>query len=621
MDDGRDAHQELARWLSGVNAFITAVNRPASLRELLDLVTATACELLGYDFCGVLLVRPEQRRLMMEGAHGLSHEYVAQLNDAVPLSITADGKSESPSTRAFLSARPVVVNDVLGDPLMKPWHTLAQQQGYRSIVSVPLLLKGRPFGVLNCYSAERNGISDSSVELLSILANQVAAAIEAIHLRDEQRANIDSLAQANDSLRRQSRLLEQAQEMHKRLNDVALGAGGLEDVCHALAEILDRPVVIDDVHGRLLAPAASLPDGFPSTSALILDEAAADIGEMTMEADAGPHSLTVVPIRVADELVARIWVDCRLHELTDLDRRALENATVIVALEILRLRAAQDVEWRVQGDIVDVLVHGHPSEFPSLVARAEALGHDLRVPHRMVLLAFPGEAEPGAALAGPGAARAIKQTVTSVLDAVSPRPLIAVDDGRVIVLVPASDEADEAGEPVGTGGVPDQLDRIHRTIARRHGWATLALIGPVCSAPEDYARALRMVRGAMVLQEKRGGGAGTVALADLGLISLLLQVEEPGDLDSFSTRALGPLREHDSSKSGALEETLRAYFHRGCNVTDTSADLFVHPNTVKMRLRKIERLLGRDLSDPEDVLNLRAALLIDEVIQAGPRRQ
>lgn len=618
MSSGLDAHQELTRWLSGVNAFITAVNRPASLHELLDLVTATACELLGYDFCGILLIRPEQRRLMMEGAHGLSIEYVEQLNDAVPLSITADGKSESPSSRAFLSARPVVVNDVICDPLMKPWHTLARQQGYRSIVSVPLLLKGRPFGVLNCYSAQRNGISESSVDLLSILANQAAAAIEAIHLRDEQRANIDSLAQANGSLRRQSQLLEQAHEMHKRLNDVALGAGGLEDVTLALAEILDHSVVIDDVHGRLLAPAASFPEGFPSTSALILDDATDDIGEMTMEDDSGPRSLTVVPIRVADELVARIWVDSPLHELVDLDRRALENATVIVALEILRLRAAQDVEWRVQGDIVDVLIHGHPSEFPSLIARAEALGHDLRVPHRMLLLGFPGEMEPGTALAGPGSARAIKHTVASVLHQVAPRPLIAVDEGRVIVLIPASDES---GEPLDTGDVPNYLDPIHRAIARRHGLTTLAIVGPVCSSLNDYARALRMVRGAMILQENRGGIAGTVTLTDLGLVSLLLQVEKPGDLDSFSTRALGPLREHDSAKSGVLEETLRAYFHCSCSVVETSTELFVHPNTVKMRLRKIERLLDRDLSDPEDVLNLRAALLIDEVLQVGPHPQ
>ena len=80
------SQRELARWFSGVHAFIAAVNKPVSLRELLDLVTATACDLTGYEFCGILLVHPDQRRLMMEGAHGLSTEYVSRLNDQVPIS-------------------------------------------------------------------------------------------------------------------------------------------------------------------------------------------------------------------------------------------------------------------------------------------------------------------------------------------------------------------------------------------------------------------------------------------------------------------------------------------------------------------------------------------------------
>lgn len=608
MDHQPEAHHELARWLSGVNAFITAVNRPVSLRELLDLVTATACDLLGYDSCGVLLVQPEQRRLLMEGAHGLSTEYVAQLNDQVPLSLAGDGKSESPSARAFLSARPVVINDVAADPLMKPWQNLAKQQGYRSIVSMPLLLKGRPFGVLNGYSAKRNGISASSVELLHILANQAATAIESIHLRDGLRENISRLGQANDALRQQSRLLEQAHEVHKRLNGVALGAGGLEEISLALQVLLGHDVVIEDVHGRHLAPGDAASPGFPDLSSLQSHDDTAEICEVAAGQETPQSILTMVPVRIAGEIVARVWVNARMHELGELDRRALESANVIFALELMRVRAAQEVEWRVQGDIVNAMLHSHPSEFAFLIPRARTLGHDLEVPHLLMLLTILGDAGPAprGALGNNALARSITRTVETCLESTGSRPLVAVDDGRIVILAPLAEDVDRTA----------QLDQLHRRMAGRHGLQTFAVIGTVCSSPADYPRALRIARGATALRERQGERAGTLVLGDLGIVSLLLQVDSPDDLEAFAMRTLGALTESDATKDRVLEETLRAYFRYGCNVTSASTALFVHPNTVRMRLRKIEGLLGCLLSDPEDVLNLRAAVLIMDVMQA-----
>lgn len=612
VEPKNEAHLELARWLGGVNAFVTAINKPASLRELLDLVTATACDLLGFDFCGVLLVQPEQRRLLMRGAHGFSTDYVAQLNDQVPLSLATDGQSESPSARAFLSARPVVVNDVLADPLMKPWQSLAKQQGYRSIVSVPLLLKGRPFGVLNGYSAKQHGISESSVDLLSILANQVATAIESIHLRDEQRENIQRLAQANESLRRQSQLLEQAHEVHKRLNDLALGAGGLEEISTALRALLNRPVVIEDVHGRCLAPLEGPPPDFPLLDPDSVPEVGADVCEVSAIAGARPEVLTVAPVRVAGEPAARIWVAARLDELSDLDRRALESATVIVALELMRLRAAQEVEWRVQGDLIDALLQGDAREFPQLVTRARSLGHNLEVPHHIVLLSLPRETGSSSqgAVSTDALTRAMKRTVASFLETSDIQPFITVRDGRIVILIPTED----------TDRLRSLMEKMHQRIAARHGVSILATIGPTSAQPEAYARSLRITRGAALLQESQGFSAGIVSLEDLGIASLLLQVDSPDELAGFAARTIGGLVEHDRAKSSALEETLRAYFVNGCNIGDTASVLFVHPNTVKQRLRKIEGLLDRDLSDPEDVLNLRAAVLISDIINPSPRK-
>jgi DNA-binding CsgD family transcriptional regulator len=120
----------------------------------------------------------------------------------------------------------------------------------------------------------------------------------------------------------------------------------------------------------------------------------------------------------------------------------------------------------------------------------------------------------------------------------------------------------------------------------------LAVVGPTCSRPEDYPRAARILRGAATLLARQRPAGGVVALADLGILSLLLQIDQPEELSAF------------------------AYFSHGCSANDAASELFVHPNTVKMRIRKVESILGTDLTDTERALSIRSALLIEDVVTA-----
>jgi sugar diacid utilization regulator len=597
------SQKDLARWFSGVHAFIAAVNKPASLRELLDLVTATACDLTGYEFCGILLVHPDKRRLMMEGAHGLSTEYVSRLNDQVPISLTTDPRGESPSTRAFLTAKAVVLNDILKDPLMEPWWPLAAQQGYLSMVSVPLLLKGRPFGVLNCYSAERHSFTESAVELMGILANQAAAAIEAIHLRDGQRDFIENLARVNESLRQQSALLQKSDEIHKSMNEVAIGAAGIDGLTETLSTLLNREVFIDDEFGQMISPLGARPALLPLSSAAEHLEAHGDMLHVQGDEDS---TWILSPIRFAGEVIARLWINGQLHELSQLDRRAIENASVIAALEIIALRSARDIEWRLQGEVIDVLLNDHPSTFESLPGRASNLGHDLRKLQFVGVLHLGSECESTVKSAA-HLARKAKAAAQAAVRNITPRPVIAVRDPHLIILIAESSSTNPQGE----------IERVRSSVAKAIGNPTLrAVVGSKAIELKDVGSTIRVERGAHSLMASRNGGALTVALEDLGVLGLLLQLDDPDRIAAFAQSRLAPLQNHDHLRSTALMETLRTFFAHHCNITATAKSLYLHPNSIKMRLRKIETLLRVSLSNPDDLLDLRTALLAEEVARS-----
>ena len=61
---------------------------------------------------------------------------------------------------------------------------------------------------------------------------------------------------------------------------------------------------------------------------------------------------------------------------------------------------------------------------------------------------------------------------------------------------------------------------------------------------------------------------------------------------------------------GTLIETVAAYFHHGSSMEATARALFVHPNTVRYRLRQVGDLTGFTPADPRDAFTLQIALVL-----------
>lgn len=56
------------------------------------------------------------------------------------------------------------------------------------------------------------------------------------------------------------------------------------------------------------------------------------------------------------------------------------------------------------------------------------------------------------------------------------------------------------------------------------------------------------------------------------------------------------IRQHDEENKANLESTARAYVQSGMEIATTAKALFQHPNTVRYRLTKIQKLMGMEES-------------------------
>jgi purine catabolism regulator len=70
----------------------------------------------------------------------------------------------------------------------------------------------------------------------------------------------------------------------------------------------------------------------------------------------------------------------------------------------------------------------------------------------------------------------------------------------------------------------------------------------------------------------------------------------------------------------ALREAVCAYFDHDLDIAATAAGLHMHRNSLRYRLARLERLLGRSLKQPATIAALYVALAADAAAANAPAR-
>ena len=96
------------------------------------------------------------------------------------------------------------------------------------------------------------------------------------------------------------------------------------------------------------------------------------------------------------------------------------------------------------------------------------------------------------------------------------------------------------------------------------------------------------------------------AFDDLGIDRLLVAVPDP-EAAAFCLDVLGPLEAYDARRGTSLVATLETFLATR-NAALAARRLYLHYNTLKNRLARIEEIIGPFLDDPERCLSLALAL-------------
>jgi signal transduction histidine kinase len=265
-----EAERAARERIEHVQAVTDAALAHLEVNELLRVLLPRIRDILRADTCAVLLLDEESSELVARAALGIEEEVGVR----IPLGAGFAG-------RVALEARPMVI-DVDEYPVFNP---ILRQKHLKSMLGVPLLVRGDSLGVLHVGTLTRRQFTRDEVELLQLVAERVAIAIERAQLHEEliqlDQLKLNFVAIASHELRTPATsvygvlktLAERGPELTEDLREELLNVGVEqgERLRSLLEELLDlsrldarainvepRPVVLkaalaDVVHAALSA--------------------------------------------------------------------------------------------------------------------------------------------------------------------------------------------------------------------------------------------------------------------------------------------------------------------------------------------------------------------------------
>ncbi|MEO3887556.1 helix-turn-helix domain-containing protein [Nonomuraea sp. B5E05] len=146
------------------------------------------------------------------------------------------------------------------------------------------------------------------------------------------------------------------------------------------------------------------------------------------------------------------------------------------------------------------------------------------------------------------------------------------------------------------------------SLGTRSGVSIAAGISEMAASVSQLGEALETARRGM---ESARGGPGPVSImsvADIDSFDLLLASLPAGVRRSFRDRLLAPVEDYDARHGSELLRTLDLFLETCGSWQRTADELYVHVNTLRYRMQRIEELTGRRMSSMRDRTDLYLAL-------------
>lgn len=377
--------------------------------------------------------------------------------------------------------------------------------------------------------------------------------------------------------------------INERLSMLVAEGAGTTDVMAEVSDLTGGWAMLFDRRGEVLGLGGNVPE--PGSVWTGLPEGVRTGDGPQSSADVGPESTTVALAITAGKRHEGVFVFGKERVLDSRDRTVVHQAATVLGLLLASRRTLVTMERRVAGDVLEEAFAGRLAG-DELIRRLKMVGFE------------PGARVAAIVVQGSGLDRwdglDMDELAWHVDAALGKRVRSVRTTGfkdRIVALAAASDP-----EQLGVAAFPE-IEEVAREMGAAPGEVRMG-IGDAVAASEVR----RSYLSAIFAVEAAPAGKTIAGQRDLGSYAFLLASQTRPALEGFVMSVIGPVLEHDRDRSSDLVDSVRAFIETGGRWEHGAELLGIHRHTLRYRIKQVEDLLGRDLSDAEDRMEIWLAL-------------
>lgn len=184
VQDLKNQLDRKAAQLSALREIGRAINAAWELQATLELITRKTAEVMGMDSCSIYLLDEAGAYLILGATTGLSKNAVGKARLRLGEGLTGWAAEQEEA---------VGVADAARDPRFKHLPE-TRESVFQSLLAVPLVNQGRVIGAMNVQTERHHPYEDDEVELLSLIGDLAAGALEKAMLHDRMQRRIEELS-------------------------------------------------------------------------------------------------------------------------------------------------------------------------------------------------------------------------------------------------------------------------------------------------------------------------------------------------------------------------------------------------------------------------------------------
>lgn len=384
------------------------------------------------------------------------------------------------------------------------------------------------------------------------------------------------------------------------ITEALANRSALEGLLRILIKMIAKSVLIIDAYGRVLTSRYLKEESISSEKVFLPISIKRGIQEGPVEVqlitDGSKLHATLWPIR-SESCMGWIVVLCRLDEISSHHQDLTYMVSLAAQIELSKQKEIKEVEQFYKSEFIRDLVFNNFSNLHDMKKACLHWNIDINKKYLLMVVAI-SSINPNFDIAE------IEAELENSLAKKTNCIIGQIGDGFVLLI--ALDELKNWYTTAKSAYAKIQSDFPIEIICG---------VGNPCESLNVMYKGYQEAKVALELGKIMANKcSGLFFFKELGAIRLFYN-QRIQDLEDFCEENLGPILQYDKEYNGQLVQTLQCFLSTNCNRNLCTSKLFIHANTLRYRLKQIEKLLNVDLESNENRFNLTAALKVLTILR------